>query len=123
MRQIIYSIIFLAFISGSQWTGAQIVGNMNAVNSTIDTQATTSKTDEASLIISPNPTTNHFSFSNNEKIGKVEVYNIIGAKVKSFDTRESTTFNVIDLPSGIYLVRAYDKSNSTVIATLRLKKR
>ena len=74
------------------------------------------------LVLSPNPTNGYFKVANNDKIGKVEVINIIGAKLKTFDTRESSAYDVSELPSGIYLVRLYDKNDSRVLSTLRLKK-
>ena len=74
------------------------------------------------LVISPNPATNYFTISNDDEIGKVEVYDIIGAKVKVFDRRSTSIFEVSDLPTGMYLVRTFDK-NAKMLSTLRLKKR
>ena len=78
---------------------------------------------EQQLVLSPNPATNYFQIENKDQVGRVEVYNIIGAKLKAFDTRETAVYQVDDLPSGIYLVRLYDKDDSSVLSTLRLKKR
>ncbi len=79
--------------------------------------------EDVSLKLTPNPTTNYFTVVSDETIGNVEIYNIIGSKLKSYNTKEISTFNVSDLPSGLYLVRIYNESNSSVLSTLRLKKR
>jgi len=78
---------------------------------------------EAELHLAPNPAVNYFEVKTESKIGNVEVYNIIGAKVRTFNADNDGSYDVADLSSGIYLVRVYDQSNSRVLSTLRLKKR
>ena len=75
------------------------------------------------LSISPNPTSDYFHVNSSERVGNVDVYNIIGSKVKAFDEHEVSPYRVADLPAGMYLVRIYNESNTQVLSTLRLKKR
>ena len=79
--------------------------------------------DHVSLKISPNPTSDYFNINSEQTIGRVELYNVIGSKIRTYDSRETATFNIADLPIGIYLVRIYNETNNRVLSTLRLKKR
>jgi hypothetical protein len=78
---------------------------------------------EVSLMLYPNPATNYFTVVSEQPTGKVELYNIIGAKLRTFDSRNQSEFEVSDLSPGIYLARIYDAENTRVLSTLRLKKR
>lgn len=78
---------------------------------------------EVSIKISPNPATDYFTIQSDTKIGRVDIYNIIGSKLKSFDSRDHAAFPVSELPSGMYLVRFFNEDNSRVVSTLRMKKR
>jgi len=55
--------------------------------------------------LSPNPTNS--SFSINENVSKIEIYNLTGKLVKSFngDFRKGDSFNISDLPQSLYLVK------------------
>lgn len=77
---------------------------------------------ETSISVSPNPTSDFFSIQGVDRAGRVEVYNMIGSKMKQFNGQYESTFGVADLPSGIYFVRVYDESNARVLSTVRLKK-
>jgi len=68
----------------------------------------------------PNPTSGTFNIKG--QVSKVEVYSITGQQVKLFDniTSEDYQFDVNDLTSGVYLVKAIDANNNS--STMKLIK-
>jgi hypothetical protein len=76
----------------------------------------------ASLRIYPNPTTSYFQISDPAGVAKVIVYNIVGNRLREFDARNISRFDVSDLPEGIFLVRLFD-ADQRVLKTVRLSKR
>lgn len=76
----------------------------------------------AKLSVFPNPTTESFQVSESSGLRYVEVFNIIGNKVKSFDAAPYKQYFVGDLTDGIYLVRLLSPSKK-VLKTIRLSKR
>ena len=74
----------------------------------VGAKATASTTDVTigDFNIYPNPTTNVLNISSDAAIDKVDVYNLLGQQVKTFDVNSNKiAFNVSDLESGIYLVK------------------
>jgi len=71
------------------------------------------------ITIYPNPTSDYFQFSGKSNVGKVEVYSMIGKKIKIYE-KSQNNYSIKDLRNGIYLVRAYD-SKGQIIKVLRLK--
>ena len=65
----------------------------------------------------PNPTTSQINFS--EEISELEVYDVTGKKVKSFENA-NTTFNIDSLENGIYVLKG--KTSSQNIFTEKLVK-
>ncbi|MCL7754469.1 T9SS type A sorting domain-containing protein [Polaribacter sp. Z022] len=66
----------------------------------------------ASLKIYPNPTTNFINLNSQSNIQKVEIYNVLGAKVKTLNTDDKNVLiDVSLLKKGIYLLR-YNIDNS-----------
>lgn len=96
---------------------------LDSVQFLIET-STTSVSDPAhsSLKIYPNPTTSYFQVENSTDVAKVVVYNIVGSKMKEFDARNQTRFDVADLTEGIYLIRLLD-ARQNVLKTVRLSKK
>ncbi|WNM19961.1 alpha-amylase family glycosyl hydrolase [Flavobacterium capsici] len=74
-----------------------------------------------SLSLVPNPANNYFTLS--EPIEKAEIYSITGQLVKSFINVNSVEyqFNIEDLKSGVYLVKAFDANTQS--KTIKLIKR
>jgi len=78
-------------------------------------QLVTLNTDEIELAddfaMYPNPTSNAFALS--VATNKVEVYSLTGQLVKSFNATfsENHVFDISDLNTGIYLVKASDNNN------------
>ncbi len=78
---------------------------------------------EANVQIAPNPAADYFNVKSDITVGNIDVYNIIGAKVKSFDKRQQSPYDISELPTGMYLVRVFSEDNTRMLNTLRLKKR
>lgn len=72
--------------------------------------------------IFPNPTTDFISLTETKYIERLVVYNIVGRPVRVFESNYNNTYNVSDLPTGMYLVRLMGKNDKT-IKTVRLSKR
>ena len=71
----------------------------------------------------PNPTTDIFKIAELENIpaaDRVEVYNVLGKKVKTFSAAVNT-FDVSNLPDGMYLVSLMSETDG-VIKTIRMSK-
>jgi len=73
--------------------------------------------------IYPNPATTFISIANDESVGRVQIYNLVGRRMKSFNIiAEGQRYDIADLPQGMYLVQVMDKSNK-IMTTLRITKR
>jgi len=74
----------------------------------------------ANVSLYPNPTSGSFSIKG--QVYRVEVYSITGQRVKLYEniTSEDYQFDINDLNSGIYLVKAYDGNNNS--STMKLIK-
>jgi 1,4-alpha-glucan branching enzyme len=75
----------------------------------------------SNLSLTPNPANNYFTL--NEEIEKAEIYSITGQLVKTFQNINTVEyqFNIEDLKSGVYLVKAFDANAQT--KTIKLIKR
>lgn len=73
------------------------------------------------LRIFPNPVTTAFEIGHSERVTKVNVINMVGREVKAFDYADKQTYNIAELPQGMYLVQLKD-ANDQVIHTQRIKK-
>lgn len=67
----------------------------------------------------PNPVNETFSLHNNDKIRRVEIYNSLGQKVKTYSAQ--LTYNIQFLPTDIYFVKIFNKKNE-VLAVLKMAK-
>ena len=74
------------------------------------------------LTVFPNPTTDFFEVTEAPGLRYVEIFNIVGNKVRSFDAVPQKQYYVGDLSDGIYLVRLTTASKK-VLKTIRLSKR
>lgn len=73
--------------------------------------------------IYPNPASDYIKISNPEGIETMELYNLIGKKVRTFNVGSSnSTFNISSLPKGMYLIRLLDSDND-ILTTKRISKR
>src|SRR5688500_20364330 len=74
------------------------------------------------LTVFPNPTSDYFQVSETPGLKGIEVFNIVGNKIRSFDFAVNRQYYVGDLSDGIYLVRLVSGSKK-VLKTIRLSKR
>lgn len=77
---------------------------------------------DSKLTVFPNPTTEFFKVSEISGLKTIELFNIVGNKVRSFEAVPQKQYYVGDLTDGIYLVRLLS-STGKVIKTIRLSKR
>ena len=96
----------------AQVTGQVVISNTTAVKDAADTK----------LTVYPNPTSDYFQVSETPGLKYIELFNIVGNKVRSFDALPQKQYAVGDLADGIYLVRLMT-STGKVIKTIRLSKR
>jgi hypothetical protein len=91
-------------------------------NFIISNTTSVKETNDSRLTVYPNPTSDFFEVSDTPGVKYIEVFNIIGNKVKSFDAAPGRQYYVGDLADGIYLVRLSSASKK-VLKTVRLSKR
>ena len=101
------------FLLSFQFVIAQSIYNQNSIEISIQKPVNTN------ISIFPNPTTDYFKISTDLSISKIEIYNIIGKKIKTLKNTNSNTFAVSDLRNGIYLVRIFNSKNK-VLKVIRL---
>ncbi|MBK9984880.1 MAG: T9SS type A sorting domain-containing protein [Saprospiraceae bacterium] len=80
------------------------------------------ETNETKLSVFPNPATDFFKVSDIPGLNSIELFNIVGNKVRSFEAGPQKQYYVGDLTDGIYLVRL-ESAGGKVIKTIRLSKR
>lgn len=79
----------------------EILGNVKIVNDKI--------------IVYPNPADTFFSIKSNDAIDNVELYNMLGQKIKSFKNPQNLNFDISDLPQGAYLLIINRLTKFTVV--------
>lgn len=78
---------------------------------------------KADLSVYPNPTTEYISVKdNNDAVGYIAVFNLVGKKVKDFEFVKGESIFVADLPKGMYLVQIQDRKRE-VLKTQKVDKR
>ena len=80
------------------------------------------ETDKSKLRIYPNPVTEYMTITRNTFVRQLWVSNILGKRVRTFDTSYGNKYDISDLPDGIYLVSMVD-ANRKVVKTVRISKR
>ncbi len=77
--------------------------------------------DAAIISIFPNPTNDVFRIHGDAHVKQIEIYNIVGRKVKSLSHVPNQSHDISDLRSGMYLVRLND-IHGNLLKTMRLSK-
>ncbi len=78
---------------------------------------------KADLSIYPNPTAEYISVNdNNDAVGYIAIFNLVGKKVKEFDFVKGESLLVADLPKGMYLAQIQDRKRR-VLKTQKVDKR
>lgn len=106
-------------------TATDITNATNTVTGRFEfNQMSTSTVDlnKAAIKIYPNPTIDFISISETDQVERLIIYNIVGRPVKLFEASYTNQYNVMDLPTGMYLVRLMGKNDRT-IKTVRLSKK
>lgn len=88
----------------------------------IESATAVTEREKANLKVYPNPTADYISISNNNFVKKVWVSNILGKRVRMFNTTLGNNYDISMLPDGIYLVSMVDDNNK-VLKTVRISKR
>ena len=69
--------------------------------------------------IFPNPTEDLlYVVSTSYKLTKIEIYNVVGKKLKSF-SKNLDKININDLSHGMYLLKIYTENNSVMTKILK----
>ena len=81
-------------------------------------------TNKVELKVFPNPVTSFINLSSNSKdiVEKIQIFNLVGRKMKSFDFEEGEKYFVGDLPKGMYLIQLLG-AKSQILRTQRVSKR
>lgn len=70
----------------------------------------------------PNPAYNSFSVDFNAGLTKIELYNLLGGKVISYEAIQNRSYDISNLPAGLYFVKLFGP-NKQLLRTIRLQKR
>jgi Secretion system C-terminal sorting domain len=89
---------------------------------TIEGLTPVTEADKGKLRIYPNPVSDYLTITRNTFIKQLWVSNVLGKRVRSFDTAFGNKYDIADLPDGIYLVSMVD-ANRKVVKTVRISKR
>lgn len=80
-------------------------------------------TSKRDLSVFPNPTTEYISIQdNNDAVGHLAVYSLVGRKLKDFDYSKGEQYSIGDLPKGMYLVQILDRDRQ-LLTTQKVEKR
>jgi hypothetical protein len=110
--------LFFAFFTANVY--GQLSSSMN--DGTVFSQPT-AFAKQTKITIYPNPATSFISVDNDTHIKQINVFNLVGRKLKTFqDIEKDEQYDVTDLPSGMYLIQVLDSSNK-IITTQRINKR
>jgi Secretion system C-terminal sorting domain len=74
------------------------------------------------LSIFPNPAQDFIGITQEDLVGRILVYNMVGRKMKTFEVEKGEKYDIADLPHGMYLIQLVGKNNK-VLLTQRLSKR
>lgn len=99
-----------------------ILGSVSGEVIISNSTSTKNNPTQSNLTVYPNPTSDYFQVSDTPGLRYIELFNIVGNKVRSFDAIPQKQYSVADLTDGIYLVRLMN-STGKIIKTIRLSKR
>ncbi len=126
LNRIIIILSFCLFVTVSatvaqtgSWTSTSMLGTSFVMQSFTDWDDNTNP----DIKVFPNPATHYIKLNDTEGVGSVEIYNLLGRKVRSYNSvTTDTQMDVEDLPRGMYLVRIMDEQGDLIV-TKRLNKR
>jgi ELWxxDGT repeat protein len=91
-----------------------------AQNLTVTTTASIDNFKKLGLVLYPNPISDSFTIKTKLHIEKIEIYNIIGKKVKEF-TKQKNKYSIQELPEGIYLIKIGTEKGVGTTKILKVK--
>ena len=76
------------------------------------------------IMIYPNPAVEYFHIDSEKEIKKIDMFNLIGRKVRTLYNNGSNVYDISDMRKGIYLLRIFDKDNRVLkVARLSISDR
>jgi hypothetical protein len=87
-----------------------------------DLSSSTSALQVQDVRVFPNPAADYIMLSEYSQISRVDIYSILGRRMRSFPIVNDSSLDISGLPNGMYLVGLVNRSGRTV-RTLRLIKR
>ncbi len=94
----------------------------NNLNQNLSSNTSSLNRSEIKLSVYPNPASDFIGVSNDEQVGKIIIFNMIGKEQKSFQATRGEKYPIADLANGMYLVKVIGNDNK-LITTQRLQKR
>jgi hypothetical protein len=95
--------IFWADNSGNQWDDPSIFGALDLLGLT-----SVQDLSVQSFKVYPNPASDFIYIENLQDIAKIEIYNIVGMRIREINNvQQGNTIDIRDLSSGIYLINVY----------------
>ncbi|MBP7822053.1 MAG: T9SS type A sorting domain-containing protein [Saprospiraceae bacterium] len=74
------------------------------------------------MSVYPNPASDYIGITEDDDIEEINVYNLVGKRIKNFQAYKGQRYNIADIPTGVYLVQLMG-DNGKIITTQRLSKR
>ena len=98
----------------------------NVIDLPITFEVGTTSTEFASINnninLYPNPAIDMINLQEDEDVSQIELYNIVGKKIRTFQHSKGQSHDVSDFNKGIYLVRLLDRSNN-ILKVIRMTKK
>lgn len=97
------------------------ISDMTSLSFTTESTLSNNENDIATFRVYPNPVKNILNINNAKDIENVDIYNLLGQNVASFNKKTiiNNTLNLIELPKGIYLVKIHAGNKTKTIKILK----
>ena len=76
----------------------------------------------AEIRIFPNPATEYFMLSEYSQLSRVDIYSMLGRRMRSYEIIDDRSLSLSGLPDGLYLISLVDR-NGRIVRTSRLIKK
>lgn len=109
------NLVFICCDESQRTEIQQKVNQYGYTNCNVDSVCTSLSTQillKSSNTVFPNPTKNILNFSTNEKIEKIELYDVIGRLVKTFSNVKDKNINIDNIKKGTYFIKIYTKEQT-----------
>jgi len=121
MKRNIQLLIFFLFLSVGLFA-QRLDDGCSGCNSGNNGAYTDAKKANADINVYPNPTAEYIFLTNDDVAEQINVFSMVGRKVKVFAVNKGEKYFVGDLPTGTYLVQIVDKQRNT-LNTVRVTKK